>query len=120
MRKSELRDAELEAEQQLSDVITEVKAAHGALLSAERRFSITKRAIARARRAHQLNRERIFENESLPLEAMAAMQSLVRAEELNLRAATDYNLAQLRLHRAMGSELLPSLETKDEAVAPTP
>ncbi|MFV1995164.1 MAG: TolC family protein [Verrucomicrobiales bacterium] len=109
-RASELREARLEKAQTLSDIIAQVKSAHSQLTSADRRLGITRRTIVRARKAHELNRERVFENQGLPLESLQAMQALATAERLHLRAATDFNTSQLRLHTAMGSHLRSALD----------
>jgi outer membrane protein TolC len=103
---SQLKQSELRREQIVSDIISEVRSAHALMESAERRMTITRSAVSRARKANTLNQERIFENQGLPLESLQAMQAMARAEELNLRAAMDYNLAQLRLFVATGGDLV--------------
>jgi outer membrane protein TolC len=115
-QESRLKQSELRREQIVSDIIAEVRSAHASMESAERRMSITRSAVSRARKANSLNQERIFENQGLPLESLQAMQAMARAEELNLRAATDYNLAQLRLFVATGG----NLAVKGEGVAGEP
>ena len=62
-------------------------------------------AVAHAQRAYELNRTRIFDQQGLPLEALAAMQTLAAAELGALDARAGLAVAQLRLHTVLGNPL---------------
>jgi hypothetical protein len=55
--------------------------------------------------AYERNRERIYDQQGLPLEAQAAMQALATAELARIDAIVGYDLAQIRLHTALGNPL---------------
>ena len=53
--------------------------------------------------AYGLQRDRIYDQQGLPLEAFQAMQTLATAELTLLDAQVSYSLAQVRLHTAIGN-----------------
>ena len=59
--------------------------------------------VGRASQAYSLQRERIFDQQRLPLEAMQAMQILATAELTRLGLKVAYSLAQLQLYSALGN-----------------
>ena len=58
-----------------------------------------------ATQAYELQRERIYDQQGLPLEAQQAMQALATAELARIEVAVGYDLAQIRLHTALGNPL---------------
>jgi outer membrane protein TolC len=59
----------------------------------------------RATDAYELHRDRIYDQQGLPLEALSAMQALANAELARIDAVVSYDLAQIRLHTALGNPL---------------
>jgi outer membrane protein TolC len=52
-----------------------------------------------------LQRDRIYDQQGLPLEALQAMQALASAELALIDAEAAYSVAQLRLHTAIGNPI---------------
>ncbi|MDZ8120153.1 TolC family protein [Pontiella agarivorans] len=102
---AEMTKAKAQQEQAAADIAAEVRVAHTAFKSAARQIDLAKRAVDRARKSYELNSERIFENQGLPLEALQSIRALADAESLYLATAAKYNMAQLRLLSATGNEL---------------
>ena len=71
-------------------------------------MTLTVPAIERAQRSLQLNRNRIFDKQGLPIEVLQAIDSLAVARTAYLDAVVDYNKAQFRLYTALGQ---PPVET---------
>jgi outer membrane protein TolC len=84
-------------------IAAEVREERARVRSFGRQLELAASAIAHAEQAYTLNRTRIFDQEGLPLEALSAMQTLAMAELTALDALIGYDLAQLRLHTALGS-----------------
>jgi outer membrane protein TolC len=59
--------------------------------------------VDRAREAYNLQRDRIYDQQGLPLEALAAMQTLATAELAGVELRAAYSLAQIQLHTALGN-----------------
>ncbi len=59
-------------------------------------------ALDAARSSHRLNLERIEHAQGLPIEALQSVQALALAQREYLRALTENNNAQFKLHRALG------------------
>ncbi len=59
-------------------------------------------AVRAAESSYELNRQRISEGQGLPIETLQAVQALDAARREYLRAVTDCNEAEFRLHRALG------------------
>ena len=57
------------------------------------------------RLAYELQRDRIYDQQGLPLEALQAMQTLAGAELAQVDVEAAYSLAQLRLHTALGNPI---------------
>jgi hypothetical protein len=66
-------------------------------------------ALAHAQRAYELNRTRIFDQQGLPLEALAALQALANAELGAVEVRAGLSVAQIRLHTMLGSPLVGEL-----------
>jgi outer membrane protein TolC len=73
--------------------------------SLREQIGFTELAVQRAEQAYGLNRERIYDQQGLPLEALQAMQTLATAELSRLAVLIEYDLAQIRLHTALGNPL---------------
>ena len=109
-RRARINVAKALEQQTMTDVAAEVRTAHTELMSAERQLDLARRAVDSARRSYELNNERIFENQGLPLEALQSMRALAEAESLYLAVATKYNLSQFRLASSTGQGLQPAAE----------
>lgn len=97
---------EAEVQQQRASIAAaEVRLAYAEFSSAQRQLDLSKRAVKSARKSYELNSERIYENNGLPLETLQSIKALAEAESLYLAIATKYNLAQLRLLSAAGQNL---------------
>ena len=105
IQKSKLREAEALERQAQTDIVARVTRAFAQWKSAERQLDLAKNAVTRARNAYQLSRERIYENQGLPLEALQAMKSLAETESMYLEAAANYNIAQLELISSTGQKI---------------
>jgi outer membrane protein TolC len=100
-----MNETKAHQEQAMVDIVAEVRMAHTEFTGAQRQLDLSKRAVDSARKSYELNSERIFENQGLPLEALQAIKALAEAESLYLAVATKYNMAQLRLVSATGTGL---------------
>lgn len=97
-------EARAREDQSLVDIAAEVRTSHAELHSAQRRLALSKQAVDRARSAYELDCERVFENQGLPLEALQSIKALAEAESLYLAAAAQSNVSQLRLFAATGGQ----------------
>jgi outer membrane protein TolC len=104
-KRSQLRRAGLERDKLRDLIAAEVRKDFARVRSHEQQIEFTDRAVARAERAYVLNRDRIYDQQGLPLEALQAMQMLATAEVAQLEAHVTYSLAQIRLHTALGNPL---------------
>jgi outer membrane protein TolC len=100
-----MNEAKALEEQAMADIASEVRLAHAEFSGARRQLALAKRAVDSARKSYELNTERIFENNGLPLEALQSIKALAEAESLYLDIATKLNMAQLRLVSATGQGL---------------
>lgn len=83
-------------------VAREVVEAQAQVQARSRQIATAEEAVAAAEQSYRLNRQRISEAQGLPIETLQAIQSLDAARRDYVRAVTDYNEAQFRLHRALG------------------
>jgi len=86
----------------MDKVAENVAIAHARVESRRRQVEIGQEAIELGRKAYQLNRTRIFENQSLPIEALQSIGALNAAQQLYIDAVIDHNQAQYALFTAMG------------------
>jgi outer membrane protein TolC len=107
---AELRRAGLERDKLRARIVAEVREAHARLRSLKQQLAFTAPAAARAEQAYTLQRERIYDQLGLPLEALQAMQMLVTAELAHLDTVVAYALAQVRLHTALGNPIDTALQ----------
>ncbi|HWN37089.1 MAG TPA: hypothetical protein VNP02_01240, partial [Gammaproteobacteria bacterium] len=86
-------------------IAAEVRRGYARVQSLRQQRSLTAPAVASARSAYELHRDRIYDQQGLPLEAMQAMQTLATAELAQVDVEAAYSLAQLRLHTAIGNPI---------------
>jgi len=104
-KRARLRQIGLERDKLHDAIVAEVRAGYARVQSLRQQVVFAELAVARARQAYTLHRERIYDQQGLPLEAMQAMQTLVTAELTELDTVVSYSLAQIRLHTALGNPL---------------
>ncbi len=104
-RETELRQIGLERDKLHDAIVAEVTAAHAGVQSRREQLPLAEAAVRHARESYELQRERIYDQQGLPLEAQQAMQALANAELARIDAAVAYDLAQIRLHTALGNPL---------------
>jgi outer membrane protein TolC len=105
-KRAQLRELTLQREKLRDAIAAEIYESHARVVSLKQQVDFADQAAARAQRAYELNRTRIFDQQGLPLEALQAMQTLASAElsALDVRAAL--SVAQLRLHTAIGNPVV--------------
>jgi outer membrane protein TolC len=102
-KRARLRQIGLERDK-LEDAITaEVRTGYARVRSLREQLGFAGSAVVRAQSAYSLQRERIYDQQGLPLEAFQAMQLLATAELTQLDTRVGYSLAQIRLHTALGN-----------------
>lgn len=87
---------------QMDVVAQEVVEAHAQVTARGPQIASAEEAVASALRSYELSEQRIRDGQGLPIEALQAVQALDAARREHLRAVTEYNEAQFRLHRALG------------------
>ena len=70
--------------------------------SRHRQIKTAQSAVKAAQQSYARNRQRINEGQGLPIEFLQSLQALDQAQREYLRSVTDYNVAQFRLHHALG------------------
>jgi len=83
-------------------IIAQVRQSYAQVNSRQRQIAIAEKAVKSARKSYELNRNRIYEKQGLPIEVLQAIQSLAAARQLYVDTVTDYNQAQFRLLTAVG------------------
>jgi outer membrane protein TolC len=104
-RRAQLKQIDLRREQLRDDIVAEIRAGYALVQSLRQQIGFAELTVQRAEQAYELHRERIYDQQGLPLEAMQAMQTLATAELAQLEALINYDLAQIRLHTALGNPL---------------
>jgi outer membrane protein TolC len=104
-KRARLQQVSLERDRLRDAIAAEVRIGVARIGSLRRQLGFAELAIVRAREAYTLHRERIYDQQGLPLEAQQAMQLLANAELSHAEAVTSYSLAQMRLHTALGNPL---------------
>jgi outer membrane protein TolC len=104
-RIAQLRQIGLQRDRLRDAIAAEVRETHARLRSSELQMELAAATVERARASYELSRTRIYDQQGLPLEALAAMQTLASAELAALDTRTSYSLAQIRLHTALGNPL---------------
>jgi len=100
--RSELEQARHSRAGVVQAVIAEVRAARAQVESRRRQIAIAEEAVKSARKSFELNRQRIYERQGLPIEVLQSIESLATARQLHIDTVTDYNQAQDRLLTAVG------------------
>jgi len=100
-----LREIGLQRDKLHDAIVAEVREAYASTQSRRGQLPLADAAVEHASQAYELNRERIYDKQGLPLEALAAMQVLATAELARIDALVGYDLAQIRLHTALGNPL---------------
>jgi outer membrane protein TolC len=88
--------------QTMDRVAREVVEAKAQVDARARQIAVAEDAVRAAESSYRLNSRRISELQGLPIETLQAIQALDAAQREYLRAITDFNEAQFRLHRALG------------------
>jgi outer membrane protein TolC len=104
-REAELREIGLQRDKLRDAIVAEVTAAYASVQSRRAQLPFADAAVLHAAEAYELQRERIYDQQGLPLEAQQAMQALATAELARIDAAVSHDLAQIRLHTALGNPL---------------
>ena len=104
-KQAQLRAIGLERDKLHDAIVAEVRSAFASTRSRRSQLPLADDAVARASEAYALHRERIYDQQGLPLEALAAMLSFANAELARIDAVVSYDLAQIRLHTALGNPL---------------
>jgi outer membrane protein TolC len=104
-KRAQLRELSLERDKLRDGIAAEVRAGYARVRSFAGQLEFAQSAVARAEQAYRLNRERIFDQQGLPLEALQAMQTLAAAELADLDARVGHALAEVRLHTVLGSPI---------------
>ncbi|MDC0935172.1 TolC family protein [Pirellulales bacterium] len=102
-RRGELHEAVLEWDQQRDNVAAEVVAAAADVTSYREQIAIAQEAIADAQQSYELTNERIRESEGLPIELLQSIGALTEAQDAYNESVANYNRAQFRLQRAIGT-----------------
>jgi outer membrane protein TolC len=104
-KRARLRQTSLERDKLHDTIAAEVRRGYARVQSLRQQRSLTAGAVASARSAYELQRERIYDQQGLPLEALQAMQTLASAELAQVDLEAAFSLAQLRLHTAIGNPI---------------
>jgi outer membrane protein TolC len=102
-KRARLRQTSLERDKLRDTIVAEVRRGHARVESLRKQLTFAGPAVVSARSAYELHRDRIYDQQGLPLEALQAMQALATAELAQIDAEAAFSLAQLRLHTAIGN-----------------
>jgi outer membrane protein TolC len=102
-KRARLRQIGLERDKLEDAIVAEVRTGYARVRSLREQIGFAGSTVERALSAYSLQRERIYDQQGLPLEAFQAMQMLATAELTQLDAQVGYSLAQIRLHTALGN-----------------
>jgi outer membrane protein TolC len=101
--RSSLKQAEIQKDKVLDQINSEIRNIFMRVKTNRQLLSLSEAAVMHARGAYELNRQRIYDNAGLPLEALAAMQALAEAERTHIEAIVNLNISQIQLHTALGN-----------------
>jgi outer membrane protein TolC len=93
------RYREIETMDRISREVVETRSQ---VKSRHRQIETSQAAVKAAQQSYARNRQRINEGQGLPIEFLQSLQALDQAQREYLRSVTDYNVAQFRLHHALG------------------
>lgn len=101
-RRSDVEQARYSHAGIVQAIIAEVRQSRAQVESRRRQIAIAEEAVKSARQSFELNRQRIFERQGLPIEVLQSIESLATARQLYIDTVTEYNQAQYRLLTAVG------------------
>ncbi len=104
-KRAELRQTVLERDKLRDTIAAEVRDDYAAAQSLRAQMQLSASAVEQAQGAYTLHRERIFDRQGIPLEALQAMSSLADAEMAEAATIAAFSTAQVRLHTALGNPL---------------
>jgi len=99
---SRLRQSRFREVAVLDRVAQEIVEAHAQVQTRRKRIEVSKPGVVVAELSYNLNLQRIENAKGLPIEALQSAQALAQARRDYLNAVIDYNIAQIRLCRAIG------------------
>jgi outer membrane protein TolC len=100
--RSQVEQARWRQVQVMDQVASDVAEAYAQVVSRREQIALAQSGIMAARESYRRNTERIQEGAGLPIEALQAIQALDNVQRQYVRAVSDHNRAQFRLHRALG------------------
>jgi outer membrane protein TolC len=101
-RSSQLRQAEIEAEEIQNLIVSQVVKAATAVAGYRREINAARKGLVAAKKSYVANLARIREGEGQPLEMLQAARARANAQNALTEAITEYNRAQMSLLRALG------------------
>ena len=101
-RSSQLRQAEIEAEEVQNLIVSQVVKAATAVAGYRREINAARKGLVAAKKSYVANLARIREGEGQPLEMLQAARARANAQNALTEAITEYNRAQMSLLRALG------------------
>ena len=101
-RRSVYEQRQLQEIRLMDKIAREINVAHAQVRSRKGQIAVAKSAVKAAAESYVRNTTRIKEGVGLPIETLQAMQALDQARREYVRTVVDYNVAQFRLHRALG------------------
>lgn len=104
-KRAQLRQTELESEKLRDAIAAEVRDDFARAQSLRAQMQLSTSAVEQADAAYRLHRQRIYDQQGLPLEALQAMSTLAEAEMAEIAATVGFSTAQVRLHTALGNPL---------------
>ena len=107
-RRSEVRQAEIEAEMIQQTIMAEVVIAAADVASFRRQMTAATKGVKAANKSYKANFARVREAEGLPIELLQAVRARTAAQNDSTRVTASYNRAQYQLLRAMGQPPLPT------------
>jgi outer membrane protein TolC len=102
-KRARLERAGLERDKLHDAIAAEVRSGIASLRSLRDQRALAVETVERARRAYELNRSRIYDQQGLPIEALQAMQALATAELTLLDATAAFDVAEIKLQAALGN-----------------
>jgi outer membrane protein TolC len=101
-KQAELKLARLREADTLDSIASDVAGYRAEVHAQRARLSIGHQAAGHARKSYELTTARLQENQGLPIEALASIQTLAEARQAEIDSVLDYNIAQHRLLAALG------------------
>lgn len=99
---AQIEQARFQEIQTMDRISREIVEARSQVKSRQHQIETAQSAVKAARQSYARNRQRINEGQGLPIEFLQSLQALDQAQREYLRSVTDFNVAQFRLHHALG------------------